>query len=657
MRRLFIAFLVLGAGAVAAQVARGSNASVDTTGPNGGFGAFDSRDPSTALAVMHNGIGVRYIVQDCATVASIVGGLTGPSAFCLEPDGTSYAGTQVDGGPLLTLAAVGSPVTETRAVCPNGANCASTASQRASPSADGGTSYWQTASNTGPAGSYTVGCVASSDVAATAGTLFGRWVPTTSIELVFASSAAALYHNDGVASTSASSGGITSNARHFVSATYTHVGAGAVNGATVYLDGVAGTPSTTMRPAQSVSEVAVLAGTAGPLGLVGRIGPCFLTEATLTAAQHLALAQATLSSWAGSYGETITFTRATAHSCTAEDGTLTVLPPGRPCITRGAVKMRPAVTNRLTQSETLNAWTARGTASAVANQFTAPDLTATGDAVTVGLVGVDDVYMSTAGGGASAANTPAIWLTGVDAGGTLDIQNVQGAGLGRIKVPLDLLPYDGGWLRVYPGLAGTTTVAAFVNTGAGAAGVHFYSEDAGTIVFGAWGGQVNDGALADYCGPTVASAVTCAIEAGSVTTPATLSRTEGCARACFTPAFSGAPTQALSLVTDGNVISTARFLYFLSGEQKWRAYNGVVAPNVATTWTTDVKSCARASWSATRNTLTVEDETTGATNTTAFTTFGVYAASLGIGADGSGSNAANGYISDVVFGTHPDGCR
>ena len=68
----------------------------------------------------------------CATVASVVGGLVGPTAFCLGPDGGS-SGAQADGGVLVAFTpnpVGGGPVTLTASRCPNGPECDAVTFQR-----------------------------------------------------------------------------------------------------------------------------------------------------------------------------------------------------------------------------------------------------------------------------------------------------------------------------------------------------------------------------------------------------------------------------------------------------------------------------------------------------------------------------------------------
>lgn len=163
----------------------------------------------------------------------------------------------------------------------------------------------------------------------------------------------------------------------------------------------------------------------------------------------------------------------------------------------------------------------------------------------------------------------------------------------------------------------------------------------------------------DLClvGPTLQNQ-TCAAETATVATPAGLSRTEGSAKVCLTPSWTGgAPASAR--VLDGNVGSdTARFVYITGASTlNVSAYAGGSVASVAAGFTSGVEACYRTEWSAASNFLRIRNLTTGAVSSdVAFSTFPAFDATLGLGGNTSGSQQVNGNIRVALCKTS-GGCQ
>lgn len=358
--------------------------------------AYPGGEPLFSLLPLGGG-GVSQSVDLCDQFRDQ---LTGPSAFCLYGDGTSS-----DAG--LTLTAVGSPTTESRPLCPNGADCTSTTSQRITAG-----NYLRTANISSPAGSFSVGCLVRADSTAITNNMITHWSTGDQSFLFRFTNApggtSSLFTSDGTI-TQRDGPVLTPAAWHFVSATYTHVGAGAVNGATVYLDGIAGSASTTMRPPMAAAGIPVALGvdSSGSSPLTGNLSSCFLTEKVLTATQHASMASAALGgNLSGTAGQAVTFTRASASTCSKSTGEVSHLPSGRMCLTNGGIRVRPAVTDVLLYSEQFDhaSWTkddfgGSSTVSANTSTVIAPDGTRNSErAVADGALGLIQAVQS--GGGA-----------------------------------------------------------------------------------------------------------------------------------------------------------------------------------------------------------------------------------------------------------------
>lgn len=601
--------------------------------------------PPPALSVLPAGGGQSHVVDLCDLMANN-GDLAG-NYFCLRPDGGHISAT-TDGGVAMVLAATGSPVTLTRALCPNGPNCAVAATQQL----DGGNRF-ATAAHGFAQDDFSAGCLVSFDD-----------VPTTQVFLdhdnagneVFtmylSSSAAFLGTRDGTAQTiSNSAGTLVSRARHLVGFSFDYSGTGAVNSAIGYLDGVAGTEKTTMRPplAATTSPTTISVRATSSLPAYGAYGNCFLTEALLTAGDWTALAGAALGELSGAFGETLTYTRASAAACEASDGTVATLPGGRPCVTRQGIQAEPSATFLALWPRDLSR-----AATWVPSNMTCTK-TATGKD---GAPNSASTCTATAGNGtaiqsitvASAARVTSLDVKRRTGTGNIDLTRNNGTAWATLSASNCFDPNGTGtapnastWVRCYvTSTLENPQIGIRLVTSGDAVDVDYFDDEAGAVPT----------SRCDNLGSTC----TRAAPSATLTTPAVLSRTEGCASACLTPAFTGAaPASGVYLDAHGG---SGYLLYVNGGEQSVQTYDGTNAPSVAVTYTTGVPVCVRSSWSATRNDLHAENLTTGAVGTsTAFTTFPALGATTRLGDASGGGSPALVRVSDVKLDSSPDGCR
>lgn len=150
-------------------------------------------------------------------------------------------------------------------------------------------------------------------------------------------------------------------------------------------------------------------------------------------------------------------------------------------------------------------------------------------------------------------------------------------------------------------------------------------------------------------------------ETASAAMPANLSRTEGCARACITPTWTGLPVaEKRYLETNGSgaTESTARFFYSISNTNTVRAYDGTNVASVPAGFLSGVRQCFLTDWSAARGLLRVTNLATGASSqVSGFTTFPAFGATVLLGVNHAPARQAEAYLSDVRLGSAWDACR
>lgn len=571
----------------------------------------------------------------CPAVRSI--GLT-PSA-CLNGDGTQ------DSSSGYTLTAVGSPTTQVMPWCTNGVGCSPVARQVVSAS-----NYWQTPSMATPTGDWWACSLNAIDAP----------LPATGVRFFVQSGAWNLATNSsgqlqstitGGASLTTSSG-IVAGPDQLPCITWHQVASGS-NVATLWLDGAQVAQNTSEPDLAAVSANIVIGNIASGAGIRFR-GAAFGTGLP-TSTQMAQLAASLLPSVSTTRGVPMTFARNSLASCTAPDGSVTWLPPGRPCISQG-YRARPSVTNLLTYSEQFDnaAWLKSAGVTAVADAVTAPDGSRTADSVTNTSSG-SAIYQ---GFTASAAPvTCSVWAQATVASQQLGILIFDATSATTLATGNQAMSGVGAWQRFSLSTASAATAGHTVRC-------QFYpagnSIAAGTAYL--WAAQAETGSIAsDYCRSESTSA-TCAAETATVPTPAGLSTTEGCARYCIRSSFSGAAS------------SQFRFLYMAGGGRLADTSTGYYGPAItdgsghaasvafapSAPWVSGSQACFRATWSASAGVLTIKNLTTGASATSGagFASFPAFGASVYLGAASDGSGQPLGAaISDVVLGTSAGGCQ
>ena len=197
-----------------------------------------------------------------------------------------------------------------------------------------------------------------------------------------------------------------------------------------------------------------------------------------------------------------TFTRATTKRIFDHEGVLRTLKSGEIGFT-GARRGE----NLITWSSDLTnaAWTKRGVVS-VTGGAADPYGGATGQTVTVGLGGADDVFQINSGIPASAPLECGAWIKRISTTGTLVIHNPSGTGDYLVDMSLLSDSYE----YITSNHAAVTVSAAFVATAGGAGGIMFYAS-AGTVSFLHGGSQQENVAgqatqyAAEYISTNVAS--------------------------------------------------------------------------------------------------------------------------------------------------------
>jgi hypothetical protein len=170
-----------------------------------------------------------------------------------------------------------------------------------------------------------------------------------------------------------------------------------------------------------------------------------------------------------------------------------------------------------------------------------------------------------------------------------------------------------------------------------------------------WGVQVEAGGapVTSYVATTSAPATRTA-ETLLATTPAGLSRTEGCAAVTVTAPWTGAAPRDAELL-DTSAANT-RFLYAASGSTSVSASDGTHTPAVAAGFSAGIARRYRVTWSSGGNALQLSNVTTSTTGTaTAFTTWPAFGSALSLGG-ASGALVGGVTLSSVILGAAAGAC-
>lgn len=136
-------------------------------------------------------------------------------------------------------------------------------------------------------------------------------------------------------------------------------------------------------------------------------------------------------------------------------------------------------------------------------------------------------------------------------------------------------------------------------------------------------------------------------------TAAGVSATEGCAKMCLRPSWTGVhPGVTSNVYLALNAAGTFRPFSTPASSANIQIYDGTTFCTLATTYTTSVDRCYIARWSAARTTMRIEDKTSGASSTCAFTAMGASDGTSRIGTLNTTSVWVN-----VAVGKSWDGCQ
>jgi hypothetical protein len=634
----------------------------------------------------------RFCVQDDslfrAFSSATSAGLNYSTAatFCTGPEFTSAragatngfcssaSGDHWESSASYALSAVGSPTTVSRYVTPNGPNGGLMTGTKL----NGTSQYVKTTSTSLPQSSGDLSC----------GVLF-RADSLSGFPKLLAQgnggSASAFYYEIGsgfttvavyksaVSNSSISSGAasVTQGALHLGVFTYDFVTDGTSRLITYIDSGTAkGTNNTAVGPLQSVSTPYTVGATSTPtLFLSGQIYAAFCVEGVVwdsTTIQTMADALIPQNTGAkGTRGESITTTRASVATCTAPgdgdgDGAndISVLPNNRPCITclGGAcgVYTEPSETNSLKSSEALDSadWSdnAAGTCSTTANTWDFGTGALSGETLTDGDAAVSCGRKQSVTTSATGAWTLSCYLkAGTASNARLYVTVAGGTGTTTCSaVPLTstvtraTCPITAG--------AGVTSLTGGVVVGANGA-------DTGTVLAGGCQLEQNGTTLATTYIPTTTATVTRSGVKHEFSTPAALSRTEGCARLTLTPIWTG----------NQPVVANVRVLAFASTSSSYLPNGGAgVYLTDGSTVTTSTTSFAatnpktyRLWWSGARTLYGVDTITEGvASSGTVFTTLAAFDPNVTLGAISGNTNQPIGAgISNIVLGSSASGCQ
>jgi hypothetical protein len=372
----------------------------------------------------------------------------------------------------------------------------------------------------------------------------------------------------------------------------------------------------------------------------------------------------------GSKGEAITFARASAATCIKADGTVVKLTSGQPACgpypggTEIGCWSERAATNRLLRSEEFEnaAWT--NSATVTADQYTAPDGTATADRID------DDQAGSTEGSCQSVATTDlrqysfTVFLRSDTASSAR--MTITGAGnsagdrscsLASFATGTNCHAYSNGWSRCECTSAnafgaGLTDVAVCVNVG---------TADATTGRLQAWGAQLSAEAAwattiqhgTTYV-PTTTAAATRAATAYSLPWPApTVTDAVGCVGvSVYFPRFSGTTVLTGTWV----MLNTAVTTFDDNSATTTRFRDGTnTRTSSALTNLLNRKVRALGGWRTSDLSLSnYSDNSTLLTGTFDGT---IVSATLRMSNDNSSSNQIEGWFGNVVLDKSRDGCR
>jgi hypothetical protein len=369
----------------------------------------------------------------------------------------------------------------------------------------------------------------------------------------------------------------------------------------------------------------------------------FMTEKYLSAATAAAMSAYQTGKLSGSFGEALTYTRASQATCITPDGTVTKLPTNRPAIINGGILIEPAGTNLCLQSEDLGTtWQINKTTLSL-NAATAPDGNKTADQITLQADNAAAVFQNITGL-ASTTYTFSFWGWSDTPGTQFRISRNNNVSWVTATVSPT---YTTTTTPTRYSLTFTTLVGETVNIiDIGGEGLTPFTPTAGSMYV--WGAQMETGTFATSYIPTTTASATRALPAFTWPFPAgNTFATQGSAAMGIATTYTGGINHQFLTVNGGS----NNVLMYDNGGQTQRAYNGTTVATINTTRTAGVFRWYSTDWSTARNQLTVT-ERGGSTHTVAFSGF-TLGSTLNIGGPGSDAVLKDLVLSKVYGGSNP----
>lgn len=346
-----------------------------------------------------------------------------------------------------------------------------------------------------------------------------------------------------------------------------------------------------------------------------------------------------------------TFTRSGSAVCTKNDGTLVTLTSNQLRSNSGGYERESSAINLALHSRDLSqaAWTKSN--ATCAKTATGADEVANSASTCTASAANGTITQTVTSSGARATSAYVKRRTGT---GTLEVSRNGGTSYTDITACVDsgtgCTASHSGFRRVTP-----LTHAALTS-----------SQTNPSLVFRI--GTSGDAFDFDYVQDEVSTIATSPISTGgtSVTRAADvlahpsvvgISLTEGCARVCFAPKWTGATPSLVNWLLP-KADSTVRFVYSATSTQGASAtVNSVQIGTVNATLTAGTSSCFQTRWSATANSVYVYNETAGTSGaSTAFSVINALDATWYVGGRSDGSLGPPAYISSWRYHTTPTGC-
>lgn len=161
------------------------------------------------------------------------------------------------------------------------------------------------------------------------------------------------------------------------------------------------------------------------------------------------------------------------------------------------------------------------------------------------------------------------------------------------------------------------------------------------------------------CPGTGVGPFTCGADKHLFPAPVGPTLTEGCAKVCITPSWTGANPfgAAVYHLWARNVGGTARLAYTNASQVTIAAYDGTTAVSVAADYVAGATKCYVTDWSAPGNFLRITNQSSGAVGSVAFAGFPGLDAEWALGSTTSGTNNGNASYSGLKFGSGPGQCN